>query len=86
MQAVSQRTQDQKSFGKAASLEFESQGLTKQTLNLEFESSWQFIRNGMSMQEREVLESVMVQILKSKDDPYMAKSVKTTVAGISGTN
>ena len=47
-------TQDLKSFGEADRLEFESRGLIEETLDLEFESSWPIIRNGMAIQEREV--------------------------------
>ena len=39
LEAVSQRTQDLKSFGDANRLEFESRGLAEETLDLEFESS-----------------------------------------------
>ena len=70
LQAASQRTQDLKSFGEAEQLEFKSRGQAENTLDLEFESSWVIIRNGMAMQEREVPENVTVQMQESKDDTH----------------
>ena len=86
LQAASQRTQDLKSFGEADQLEFESRGLAAYTFDLEFESSWVIIRNGMAMQEREVPENVTVQTQESEDDTHRYKSVEATVAGIPVTN
>ena len=86
LQAASQRTQDLKSFREADQLEFESRGLAENTLDLEFESSWVIIRNGMAMQEREVPENVTVQTQESEDDPHRYKSLEDTVAGVPVTN
>ena len=86
LQAASQRTQDLKSFGEADQLEFESRRLEENTLDLEFESSWVIIRNGMAMQEREVPENVRVQTQESEDDTHRYKSVEATVTGISVIN
>ena len=86
LQAASQRTQDLKSFGEADQLEFGSRGLAENALDLEFESSWVIIRNGMAMQEREVPENVTVQTQESEDDTHRYKSVEDTVAGIPVTN
>ena len=86
LQAASQRTQDLKSFGEADQLEFESRGLAENILDLEFESSWVIIRNGMAMQEREVRENVTVQTQESEDDTHRYKSVEATVADIPVTN
>ena len=81
LQAASQRTQNLKYFGEAEQLEFESRGLAENTLDLEFESLWVIIRNGMAMQEREVPENVTVQTQESEDDTHRYKSVEATVAG-----
>ena len=70
------------SFGEADKLEFESRGLAENTLDLEFESSWVIIRNGMAMQEREVPDNVTVQTQESEDDTHRYKSVGATVAGV----
>ena len=86
LQAASQRTQNQKSFGEGDQLEFESRGLAAYTLDREFESSWVIIRNGIAMQEREVPENVTVQTQESEDDTHRYKSVEATVAGIPVTN
>ena len=77
LQAASQRTQDLKSFGEADQLEFESRGLAENTLDLECESSWVIIRNGMAMQERQVPENVTVQTQESEDDPYLRRPGRT---------
>ena len=82
LQAASWRTQDLKSFREADQLEFESRGLAENTLDLEFESSWVIMRNGMAMQEREVPENVTVQMQESEDDTHQYKSVEATVAGV----
>ena len=82
LQAASQRTQDLKSFGEVDRLDFESRGLAEETLDLEFESSWLMIRNGMAMQEREVPDNVTVQTQESEDDSHRYKSVEATVAGV----
>ena len=86
LQVASQRTQDLKSFGEAGQLEFELRGLAENTLDLEFESSWVIIRNGMAMQEREVPENILVQTQESEDDTHRYKSVEATVAVIPVTN
>ena len=80
--AASQRTQDLKSVGEGDKLEFESRGLAENTLDLEFESSWLIIRDGMARQEREVPDNVTVQTQESKDDTHRYKSVGATVAGV----
>ena len=82
LQAASQRTQDLKSFGESEQLEFQSRGLAAYTLDLEFESSWVIIRNGMAMWERELPENITAQTQKSEDDTHRYKSVEATVAGI----
>ena len=82
LQAASLRTQDLKFFREADKLEFESRGLAENTLDLEFESSWVIIRNGIAMQEREVPDNVTVQTQESEDDTHRYKSVEATVAGI----
>ena len=82
LQAASQRTKDLKSFGEADKLELESRGLVENTLDLKFESSWVIIRNGIAIQERELLDNVTVQTQKSQDDTHRYKSVEATVAGV----
>ena len=80
--AASQRTQDLESFGEADKLEFESRGLADNPLDLEFESSWLIIRDGMARQEQEVPDNVTVQTQESEDDTHRYKSVEATVAGV----
>ena len=86
LQAASQRTQDLKSFGEADQLEFELRGLAAYTLDLEFESSWVIVRNGITMQGREVPENITVQTQESEDDTHRYKSVEATIAGVPVTN
>ena len=86
LEEASQRIQHLKSFMEADRLEFESRGLAEETLDLEFESSWLIIRNGMAMQEREVQGNVTVQTQESEDDTHNYKSIEATIAGVAVTN
>ena len=86
LEEASQRTQDLKSFREADRLEFESRGLAEETLNLDFESSCLIIRNGMTMQEREVQGNITVQTQESEHDTHHYKSVEATIVGVPVTN
>ena len=86
LEVALQRTQDLKSFGEEDRLEFESRGLAEETLNLDFESSCLIIRNGMTMQEREVQGNITVQTQESEHDTHHYKSVEATIVGVPVTN
>ena len=82
LQAASKIRQDLQHFREADRLEFESRVLAKETLDLEFESSRLVMKNCMVMQEREVLENVIVHTEELKDETHHYKSVEATVAGL----